>query len=87
MRDESVLVARRTRDETIEELAEFPEELERLVLRGRSDEQLLQPASDGGWGVVEILPHLRDWELIYLQRVERILSEEHPDLPLSLIHI
>ena len=81
MRDDSVLVARRTRDETIEALASFPDELERLVLRGRSDAQLRQPASDGGWGVVEILPHLRDWELIYLERVERILAEEHPELP------
>ena len=81
MRDDSVLVVRRTRDDTIAELASFPAELERLVLRGHSDDQLRQPASDGGWGVVEILPHLRDWELIYLDRIEKILSEENPDLP------
>ncbi len=81
MRDDSVLVARRTRDETIEELASFPDEFARMILRGHSDDQLRQPASDGGWGVVEILPHLRDWELIYLERIEKILAEEHPELP------
>ncbi len=80
MRDDSVLVARRTRDETIEALASFPDELERHVLRGHSGAQLRQPASDGGWGVVEILPHLRDWEVIYLDRVERMLAEDHPAL-------
>ncbi len=81
VRDDSAQVARRTRDETIEALASFPDELERLVLRGHADAQLRQPASDGGWGVVEILPHLRDWEVIYLERVEKILAEGHPDLP------
>jgi len=81
VRDDSVLVVRRTRDETIEELASFPDEFERHVLRGRSGAQLRQPASDGGWGIVEIVPHLRDWEVIYLDRVERMLAEDHPSLP------
>ena len=80
MVDDNVLVARRTGDEIIEELASFPEEFERLILRGHTDDQLVQPSSDGGWGVVEIVPHLRDWEAIYLARVHRILAEEHPTL-------
>lgn len=54
-------------------------DFERL-LDGASREALLQPAQDGGWGVVEILPHLRDWDVINRYRVERILSEDRPVL-------
>ena len=41
----------------------------------------MRPAFDGGWGVVEIIPHLRDWEEIYLDRATRILNEDRPALP------
>jgi hypothetical protein len=27
------------------------------------------------------LPHLRDWEEIYLERAQRIVAEDHPHLP------
>ena len=40
----------------------------------------MRPAQDGGWGLVEILPHLRDWELIFRDRVALILEEEEPAL-------
>ncbi|HYI25438.1 MAG TPA: DinB family protein [Thermomicrobiales bacterium] len=60
-------------------LASMPGELNRLV-QGKSDEQLWQPAQDGGWGMVEILPHLRDWEVIIADRVDRILTQEMPTL-------
>jgi len=78
--ERSVLEAKRARDEIIEELASFPDEFERTILRGKEPEELRKPASDGGWGVVEILPHLRDWESIYLERARRIVDEEHPHL-------
>jgi hypothetical protein len=79
--DSSLREAKRERDEILRALASFPDELERVALRGKDVETLRRPASDGGWGVVEILPHLRDWEEIYLERVRRIATEEHPHLP------
>lgn len=60
-------------------LASAPLELDRLV-HGKSDEQLWQPAQDGGSGMVEILPHLRDWETILADRVDRILTADVPTL-------
>lgn len=73
-------IPERSPDEVLAALAGFPEEVARLI-SDQSDEALLQPARDGGWGVVEVLPHLRDWEEIYLQRVQAILEHEQPELP------
>lgn len=61
-------------------LAALPVDLER-TLQGHSAEALLRPASDGGWGVVENLCHLRDWEEVFAERVEAILHQERPWLP------
>lgn len=52
---------------------------ERLVA-DRTREDLAQAAQDGGWGVVDILSHLRDWEEITHDRVWRVLAEETPVL-------
>jgi uncharacterized damage-inducible protein DinB len=71
----------RTPAECVSELEEFPDELARAIFDGHDLEALTEPASDGGWGVVEILPHLRDWEEIYLQRIRRIVEEDQPRLP------
>ena len=67
--------------EIIAEIETFPDELARTIFSGSEPDDLLQPSSDGGWGVVEIVPHLRDWELIYFERARRIVSEDHPSLP------
>lgn len=61
-------------------LASTPKEFARLI-DGQSEESLAQPASDGEWGVVEILPHLRDWEAVYLDWIRETLNEETPALP------
>jgi len=61
-------------------LEAFPEELGRAVA-GHPDEALSRPGRDGGWGVVEILSHLRDWEEIFLARVRAVLAEDRPALP------
>ncbi len=71
----------RSRDEILRALEYFPAELKRLVLYANDRDGLMRPAFDGGWGVVEIRPHLRDWEEIYLERVHAILTEERPALP------
>ena len=70
---------KRTPEAILAELAGFPDELARAV-RDRPREALLRPTRDGGWGVVEILPHLRDWEEIFLERVATVLAEERPFL-------
>jgi uncharacterized damage-inducible protein DinB len=66
----------------VEVLEGFPEDLKRIVFTdGVSPEDFLRPGSDGGWGVSEILPHLRDWEEIFLERTQRIINEDHPHIP------
>lgn len=69
-----------TPEQIIATLAAFPDELSR-TLADQPREALLAPASDGGLGVVELLPHLRDWEEIYLARIDAILMRDHPTLP------
>lgn len=60
-------------------LAAVPDDLARL-LADRSQEELSQPSQDGGWGIVEILPHFLDWERVIRSRVDCILTEETPEL-------
>ena len=56
-------------------LRSIPVELGRLI-EGRSLDDLVRPAQDGGWGLVEIIPHFRDWEVIYAERLDLILAED-----------
>lgn len=77
---EPVTQALRSREAILAELASLPVEFDRLVLRPYDPETLMQPAADGGWGVVEILPHLRDWEEIYYERAQAIVQEDNPRL-------
>lgn len=67
----------RSTDSIVRTLAGTPAELARLV-DGKPVETLMQPSQDGGWGIVEVVPHMRDWERIHAERVERILHEEQP---------
>lgn len=60
-------------------LTGFPVELDRLV-DGKPDDRLTQPAQDGGWGMVEILSHLRDWEEVFDERLVVILEQDRPRL-------
>lgn len=71
--------ARRDVDEILSVLAATPVEFARLI-EGKSAEALSRPASDGGWGVIEILPHLRDWDEVYLSWIQSVLHEEVPKL-------
>ena len=61
-------------------LAGFPDELARHI-SGRNVEDLKRPTSDGGWGVIEVLGHLADWEEIFLSRAEAIVNQDSPRLP------
>lgn len=81
MDDEQQTQVTRSRDEILRTLERHPAEFKRIVLDPAERDALMRPAFDGGWGIVEILPHLRDWEEIYLDRANRILEEEKPALP------
>ena len=78
---EPVTKSLRSRETILAELAALPVELDRLVIRPYDREALYRPAADGGWGVVEILPHLRDWDAIYYDRARAIVEQEVPRLP------
>lgn len=69
----------RDRTSVLSALGAILVDLDRL-LEGKSREALAQAAHDGGWGMVEILPHLRDWEEVHHQRIGLMLSEESPIL-------
>jgi hypothetical protein len=75
----ALLPPRRSVPETLATLRATPVEFERLI-SGQSEEALAKPASDGEWGVVEILPHLRDWETIWQEWIHRLLIEDMPVL-------
>lgn len=66
--------AGRSVEVVISALAAVPVELGRLI-EGRSTAELMRPAQDGGWGLVEIIPHLRDWEVIHADRLDQIMLE------------
>lgn len=76
---ERVVVEAPSRDRTSVQVAlqSILVDFERL-LAGKSRETLAQASNDGGWGMVEIIPHLRDWEEIFHLRVNRILTEDVP---------
>lgn len=67
-------------DALLAALAATPDELARAI-DGQPDEALVRPASDGGWGVIENLAHLRDWDEIFLERAHAIVEQERPHLP------
>jgi hypothetical protein len=69
----------RSPEAIISALASVPVELGRLV-NGKSWDELARAAQDGGWGLIEILPHLRDWDVIFTERVNRVLDEDEPAL-------
>ncbi len=73
----AVTTPTRSVPELLAALRATPADLERLI-SGQSAESLARPASDGEWGVVEILPHLGDWELVQQKWIHRLLDEDTP---------
>lgn len=71
----------RPREVILATLAAYPDELARVTFKDHASDALLRPASDGGWGIVEILSHLRDWEEVYLGRARQFVDDVHPHLP------
>ena len=70
----------RSPEEVLAALAAMPEDLGR-TLSNHSREDLVQPSRDGGWGVIEVLCHLRDWDEIFAERFRATVEQERPFLP------
>ena len=70
----------RDRDEVLAALAAMPDELGRS-LSNRPVEDLTRPSRDGGWGVIEVLCHLRDWDEIFGKRFRTTAEQDRPFLP------
>ncbi len=68
------------REQLVAALASLPDELER-ALANQPPEALVRPGRDGGWGVIENLCHLRDWEEIFVDRAKAVVSRDRPLLP------
>lgn len=60
-------------------LQNSPGRLSRLV-EPQPIEILKRAGPDGSWGAIEILAHLRDWDEVTYERIERILNEDTPAL-------
>lgn len=67
-------------DESVKVLEATPEIVRTLVRGLRTDGWRKRPAPSE-WSALEIVVHLMDVESHTVQRVRRILSEDHPDLP------
>lgn len=68
------------REELIDQLQDYPGRMQQL-LEDASLEDLERAGPGGAWGGVETLCHLRDVEELFLERLERMLEEDDPDLP------
>ncbi|MGN6032144.1 MAG: DinB family protein [Thermomicrobiales bacterium] len=73
--------SRETRDPAaiLAVLAATPAEFGRLLDAAPND-ALTQPSQDGGAAVVEIVAHLRDWEAVVGDWIDRILTADAPPL-------
>lgn len=66
------------RQEALEKLSRMPDRLERVVEEHPND-LLCQPGAGGGWGAVEIMAFLRDWDEVFADRLNQILTESEPE--------
>jgi hypothetical protein len=64
--------------ELLEKLKMLPVRLERLVEQHPND-LLCQAGAGGGWGAVEIMAFLRDWDEVVLDRIDQILTTNQPE--------
>ena len=45
-----------------------------------TSDQVRRPAAPGKWSVLEVVCHLSDFELLFAERMKRILAEDRPTL-------
>lgn len=68
-----------TREERLTRMRQLPERVARIV-EPAPLEAVRRAGTNGAWGAIEILAHLRDWDEVYLERLRRILTEDRPTL-------
>lgn len=67
------------REGLLDRLQQYPDRVARII-DPQPLEALRRAGPNGGWGAVEILAHLRDWDEVNLERVRRMLDEDNPTL-------
>lgn len=51
------------------------------ILRGVSEEQAKSLRDGGdGWNIVEVMCHIRDFEVVFFERAQQIVNEDNPTL-------
>jgi len=53
----------------------------RDATNGMTREQILARPIPGKWSTLEVVCHLSDFEIVYADRIKRIIAEERPTLP------
>ena len=67
-------------NDSIDAFAAGPQIL-RDAVKGMSREQLLARPVPGKWSTLEVVCHLSDFEIVYADRMKRIIAEDRPTLP------
>ena len=68
-----------TREDRLSRMRQLPDRVARII-EPAPLEAIRRAGTDGAWGAIEILTHLRDWDEVNLDRVHRTLTEDRPAL-------
>jgi hypothetical protein len=63
----------------LNQYAEGPSAL-RQATAGLNHKQLVTPAPPGNWSVMQIVCHIADFEIVYADRMKRVLVEDRPTM-------
>lgn len=66
-------------DELINRYASGPDEL-RTAIGDLPDSQVQIPTDPGRWSVLQVVCHISDFEVVYADRIKRILAEDRPTM-------
>lgn len=53
-------------------------EILRAAVQGMTDDQLIARPVSGRWSTLEVVCHIADMEIVYAERIRRVLAEDHP---------
>jgi hypothetical protein len=63
----------------IDQYEKGPSEL-RQAIGDLTAKQIATPAAPGRWSVLEVVCHLSDFELVYADRMKRVIAEDRPTM-------
>ena len=64
----------------LDDFAAGPQML-RDAVKGMTREQVVARPVPGKWSTLEVVSHLSDFEIVYADRIKRIIAENRPTLP------